>query len=192
MKKIAVCGKGGVGKSFLVYALAKVLEKRGKRVLVVDSDESNQSLSKLFGFSEPASFFLDFLGGKKAVKKSLMERFRSGETPAVLNLIEKDTFKTDEIPEEFIKRKGNIAILSIGKIKEPLEGCVCPMGIVSKEFLQKIDLKEEEVIFLDTEAGVEHFGRGIEKGIDTVIAVAEPYLEAADEMVERIYGGVCI
>lgn len=65
MKKIAVCGKGGVGKSFSVCAFAKAFSKRGKRVLVIDSDESNQTLYKLFGFNEPPSDFMDFLGGKK-------------------------------------------------------------------------------------------------------------------------------
>lgn len=180
MKKVAVCGKGGVGKSFIVYALAKAFSKRGKKVLVVDSDESNQTLYKLFGFKEPPAAFMDFLGGKKTVQQSLIKRFQSGEKEPKMSVIEKDTFSIDDIPDEFIKKDGNIALVSIGKIKEPMEGCACPMGVVSREFLEKIELRDNELIIVDTEAGVEHFGRGIEKGIDTVIAVAEPYLDSVE------------
>ncbi|WP_353684691.1 P-loop NTPase [Thermodesulfovibrio sp. 3907-1M] len=187
MKKIAVCGKGGVGKSFIVYALAKAFLKRGKRVLVVDSDESNQTLYRLFGFNEPPFSFMDFLGGKKSVQQSLIKRFQSGEKEPKMSVIEKDTFSIDDIPAEFIKKDGNLALVSIGKIKEPMEGCACPMGVVSREFLEKIELLDNEVIVVDTEAGVEHFGRGIEKGIDTVVAVAEPYLDSI-EVAERVVG----
>lgn len=68
----------------------------------------------------------------------------------------------------------------IGKIKEPMEGCACPMGIVSREFIEKIELEENEVMIVDTEAGIEHFGRGVERGVDTVVAVAEPYLDSIE------------
>lgn len=180
MKKIAVVGKGGVGKSLIVFGLTKALVKNGKRVLVVDSDESNQTLYKIFGFNEPPSQFMDFLGGKKTVQQSIIKRFQSGEKEPKMSLIEKETFSIDDIPDEFIKKDGGISLLSIGKIKEPMEGCACPMGVVSREFLEKIDLKDDEIIIVDTEAGVEHFGRGIEKGIDTVIAVAEPYLDSIE------------
>ena len=187
MKKIAVCGKGGVGKSFIVYGFAKAFSKRGKKVLVIDSDESNQTLYKLFGFDEPPSDFMDFLGGKRNVQQSLIKRFQSGEKEPKMSVIEKDTFKINDILEEFIKRDGNIFLVSIGKIKEPMEGCACPMGVISREFLEKISLKEDEIILVDTEAGVEHFGRGIEKGIDTVIAIAEPYLDSV-EVAEKAIG----
>lgn len=180
MKKIAVCGKGGVGKSFIVYGLAKILAKKGKKVLVIDSDESNQTLYKLFGFIEPPSAFMDFLGGKKTVQQSIIKRFQSGEKEPKISVIEKNSFTIDDIPADFIRKDGNIALFSIGKIKEPMEGCACPMGVVSKEFLDKIELRDEEVVIVDTEAGVEHFGRGIEKGIDTVLAIAEPYLDSIE------------
>jgi CO dehydrogenase maturation factor len=187
MKKIAVCGKGGVGKSFIVYALAKAFLKRGKKVIVVDSDESNQTLYRLFGFNEPPSSFMDFLGGKKSVQQSMIKRFQSGVKEPKMSLIEKDTFSINDIPAEFIKKDGNLAIVSIGKIKEPMEGCACPMGVVSREFIEKIELEDNEVMLVDTEAGVEHFGRGIEKGIDTVIVVAEPYLDSI-EVAEKAIG----
>lgn len=180
MKKVAVCGKGGVGKSFIVYGISKAFAKRGKSVIVVDTDESNQTLYRLFGFSEPPESFMDFLGGKKAIQQSIKKRFQSSEKEPVMSMIEKSSFNVSDIPYEFIKKDGNIVLISIGKIKEPLEGCACPMGIISREFLEKIELGDNEIIIVDTEAGLEHFGRGIEKGIDTVIAVAEPYLDSIE------------
>ncbi|WP_028845508.1 AAA family ATPase [Thermodesulfovibrio thiophilus] len=180
MKKVAVVGKGGVGKSFVVYGLTKALVKRGNRVLVIDSDESNQTLYKLFGFDSPPSAFMDFLGGKKTVQQSIIKRFQSGEKELKMSLIERKIFSIDDIPDEFIIKDDRMFLVSIGKIKEPMEGCACPMGVVIREFLDKIELKNTEIIIVDTEAGVEHFGRGIEKGIDTVIAVAEPYLDSIE------------
>ncbi|GLI53690.1 nucleotide-binding protein [Thermodesulfovibrio yellowstonii] len=180
MRKAVVCGKGGVGKSFIVYGISKSMANKGKNVLVVDTDESNQTLYRLFGFSDPPESFMDFLGGKKAIQQNIKKRFQSSEKEPTMNVIEKSSFSVSHIPREFIKKDGNIALISIGKIKEPMEGCACPMGIISREFLEKIELKENEVIIVDTEAGVEHFGRGVEKGIDTVIAVAEPYLDSIE------------
>lgn len=184
MKKVSVCGKGGVGKSFVVYGLAKAFLEKGKKVIVVDTDESNQSLHKFFGFSEPPLDFMGFLGGKEALKERLMQGFRKGEKEPKVKIFEKESYTLEEIPEEFLKKKGNLFLISIGKIKEPMEGCACPMGALSREFLEKIRLKEDEIVIVDTEAGIEHFGRGIEKGVDTIIVVAEPYLDSI-EIVEK-------
>ncbi len=180
MKKTVVCGKGGVGKSFIVYGIAKAMVRKGKNVLVVDTDESNQTLYRLFGFNEPPQPFMDFLGGKKTIQQSIKKRLQSSEKEPKMSVIEKSTFRISDIPAQFVKKDGKIALLSIGKINQPMEGCACPMGIISREFLEKIELGEDEAIIVDTEAGVEHFGRGIEKGIDTVIAVAEPYLDSIE------------
>ncbi len=185
MPKIVVTGKGGVGKSFVVYVMARVLSERGERVFVVDTDESNQTLYRLFGFENPVLSFMDYLGGKQKVKQSLMKRLKSGEKEVKTSLIEKESFTLEDLPEEIIQRDGKIAFMSVGKIKEPLEGCACPMGVLSREFLEKVVLKDREYILVDTEAGVEHFGRGLEKGIDVVIALAEPYLDSI-EVAEKI------
>jgi hypothetical protein len=67
----------------------------------------------------------------------------------------------DEIPAEAVSRRGDIAVLSIGKIGEPVEGCACLYGLLAKEFLKNFELREDEVALVDTEAGIEHFGRGL-------------------------------
>ncbi len=185
MKKIAVCGKGGTGKSFLVFCLAKVFLEEGKKVLVIDTDESNYGLYRLFGFNEPPLELIDFLGGKVAFKEKMKKKIIKGEKESKISLLEQENYFLENIPKEFFKKRENLYLLTIGKIKKPLEGCACPMGVLSREFLEKLILKENEVVVVDTEAGIEHFGRGIEKAIDTVIAVAEPYLEAL-EVAEKI------
>lgn len=180
MVRMAVCGKGGVGKSFVVYGLAQAFLKKGKRVLVLDADESNQSLYKLFGFEAPPHSFMDFLGGKKVFAQKLREAFRKGEGEPKMTVLESERFTLSELPGEILKVKGELYLMSVGKIKEPLEGCACPMGVLGREFLEKLELKENEVLIVDTEAGIEHFGRGLEKGIYTVIVVTEPYLDALE------------
>jgi len=86
----------------------------------------------------------------------------------------------DDIPEKYKLKKNGIELVYSGKINTAMEGCACSLASVSKELLEKIKLQDKEFIVVDTEAGVEHFGRGIEKGIDTVIAVSEPYLDSIE------------
>ena len=69
-------------------------------------------------------------------------------------------------------------MVAVGKIHQALEGCACAMGVVSKEFLKKLRLDPDQVALADMEAGIEHFGRGIETGVDVVLAVVEPSLES--------------
>jgi|YelNatPaOPRAMG01_1025707.scaffolds.fasta_scaffold11163_9 CO dehydrogenase maturation factor len=178
MKKIAVCGKGGVGKSFIVYLLANLFIKKGYSVLVVDSDESNMTLHKLFGFPETPKSFMDYLGGRRSIQQRMMRRFQTQGGESKMKVIEKDSIRSEDIPDEYIKRKDGLSLISVGKIKEPLEGCACPMGVISRELLEVVEQKDDGVVLVDTEAGLEHFGRGIESGIDTVIVVSEPYVDS--------------
>ncbi|MGQ9788939.1 MAG: hypothetical protein ACUVQM_06545 [Candidatus Hadarchaeaceae archaeon] len=69
-------------------------------------------------------------------------------------------------------------MVSTGKIHQALEGCACPMGAVSREFLKKFKTLDNEVLLVDMEAGIKHFGRGLETGVDGVISVVEPLLES--------------
>jgi CO dehydrogenase maturation factor len=83
-----------------------------------------------------------------------------------------------ELPEEYLKlTKEGIRFASVGKIEEFGEGCACPYGFLSKELLKRIILDEGEHLIVDTEAGVEHLGRGIEEGIDALVVVVDPTAE---------------
>lgn len=184
MKKIAVCGKGGSGKSVIVRLLASGIRARGRRVLVVDSDESNTGLDRMLGFDSPPSPLIGLLGGKQKLEQEIEARIRSGESEMSLELI-REEMSVASIPPEYIFETDGIKLVTIGKILMSLEGCACPMGIVSRSFLKKLRLEADEIVVVDLEAGVEHFGRGVETSVDCVLVVVEPSLDSL-EVAERI------
>lgn len=173
--KISVCGKGGSGKSTLVTLLANEAQARGLRVLVVDSDESNSGLFRMLGFEQPPIPLMELVGGKKSLKEKM-------DQPSVLS---QDQIPLEHIPSPYMLKRNGLMLVSIGKILQALEGCACPMGVLSREFLKKLRLRENEIAIVDMEAGVEHFGRGIDTSIDFVLLVVEPSLESIT-LAERI------
>ena len=173
--KISVCGKGGSGKSSIVTLLANGAHARGYRVLVVDSDESNSELYRILGFDSAPIPLMELLGGKRSLKQKMSQ-------PEILAQAE---IWLRDIPSEYMLEKDGIRLVAIGKILQSLEGCACPMGILSREFLKKLRLENKELAIVDMEAGVEHFGRGVETSIDNVLIVVEPSLEAIT-LAERI------
>ncbi|MBN1178530.1 MAG: P-loop NTPase [Anaerolineae bacterium] len=175
MKKIAVCGKGGSGKSTLVALLARTLHDRGTRVLVVDSDESNPGLYRVLGFDRRPQPLLDLVGGKKQVFPTF-----SGESASPESLLARDAFSVADLPGGYVVENDGIRMVSVGKILQSLEGCACPMGVLSREFLKRISLQPDERIIVDTEAGIEHFGRGVEASIDSVLIVVEPSFDSLE------------
>ena len=166
--KISVCGKGGSGKSTMVALLANVAQKKGYRVLVVDADESNSGLFRMFGFTSPPRPLMELVGGKDSLKAKM----------GSANVLSESHIATDDIPGECLLQKDRIKFVAIGKILQSLEGCACPMGVLSREFLKKLTLQDNELVIVDMEAGVEHFGRGVDTSIDSVLIVIEPPLES--------------
>ena len=179
VNKIAICGKGGSGKSVLVRLLAEGLRRRGRRVLVIDSDESNTGLFRMLGFEKPPEPLIGLLGGKKKLESMLEEAIRSGIPEMQVDLIRQE-LQLSDIPSQYIFEKNDIRLVNIGKILMALEGCACPMGIVSRSFLKRLRLAPDEVALVDMEAGVEHFGRGVETSIDCVLVVVEPSLDSLE------------
>jgi CO dehydrogenase maturation factor len=185
--KISVCGRGGSGKSTLVSLLARSAKLKGLRVLVVDSDESNSGLFRMLGFDNPPVPLLELVGGKKEVQVKLREALSSDESESGMTILMQDMLTMDDIPTKHILGKDGLRLVCIGKIHQSLEGCACPMGVLSREFLKKLILKEDEIAIVDLEAGVEHFGRGVETSIDRVLVVVEPSFESL-ELAERVKG----
>ncbi len=184
MNKIAVCGKGGSGKSVVTRLLADGLRARGNRVLVVDSDESNTGLHRMLGFDSPPKALTELLGGKQKLEDELIERVRAGESEMSIDLI-REEMQLADLPPEYMLEEDGIRLVNIGKILMALEGCACPMAIVSRSFLKKLRLEPDEVAVVDLEAGVEHFGRGVETSIDCVLVVVEPSIDSL-EVAEKI------
>ena len=170
--KISICGKGGCGKSSITTLLAKEFAKKGYDVLVIDGDESNLSLHKLLGMDLPKDF-IEYLGGRKEFMKKLREKMDGKE----VELFEGE-ISISSLPKEYLVEKDNIKLLAVGKIHDFGEGCACPMGALLREFLKSLKLNDKEVVIVDTEAGIEHFGRGVEGGCDVIIAVIDPTYES--------------
>jgi CO dehydrogenase maturation factor len=166
--KISVCGKGGSGKSALVTLLAKQALDRNIKVLVIDSDESNSGLFRMLGFERPPAPLMEMIGGKGKLKEKMSQA----------NIFAERQIFVEDIPAQCLMQKDGLVLVGIGKILQALEGCACPMGALSREFLNKLRLTENQIALVDMEAGVEHFGRGIDAGIDNVILAVEPSFES--------------
>jgi len=184
--KISVCGKGGSGKSTTVTLLANEARTRGYRVLVVDSDESNSGLFRILGFDQVPIPLMELVGGKKKVIKKMTRDSSSGDSEKAMTVMMQDAIGIDDIPAGYIRERDNLNLVCIGKILQSLEGCACPMGVLSREFLKKLSLKDDDLVIVDMEAGVEHFGRGVETSIDNVLIVVEPPFESV-EVAARIH-----
>ncbi|MFC1821762.1 P-loop NTPase [Thermodesulfobacteriota bacterium] len=166
-RKIAVCGKGGAGKSTVTALLASVLQDEAFSILVMDTDDSNPGLFRLFGFDQEP----------KPLMK-LLDRFSIGEEKPPAGWLELDEITLQDIPPEFTLSHDGLKFLMVGKIEDPFEGCACSMGDITRDFIDRLILADKEMAVIDTEAGVESFGRGVERSVDTVLIVVEPTFES--------------
>ncbi|MBN2109497.1 MAG: P-loop NTPase [Methanosarcinaceae archaeon] len=171
--KILVCGKGGCGKSTLTALLAQAMCRQGYNVLVVDNDESNFGLHRQLGMELPQDF-LNYFGGKKELVEKMMKAFSSGEKATFFE----HRWEISDIPEAYVSKNGNLSLMAVGKIHDSGEGCACPMGALSKQLLKNIDTSSNDFVLVDTEAGIEHFGRGVEEGCDILLMVVDPSYES--------------
>jgi CO dehydrogenase maturation factor len=166
--KLSVCGKGGSGKSTVVCLLSAAAQNKGLKTLVVDSDESNSGLFRMLGFEKPPIPLMTLVGGKEGIREKMSQT----------SILSEKDITLEKIPHPYINKQDGLWMVSIGKIHQALEGCACPMGALSREFLNKLCLGENEIAIADMEAGVEHFGRGLDAGIDSVVLVVEPSYES--------------
>ena len=182
--RIAVCGKGGSGKSTVSALLAKQMAKT-KNVLVLDIDESNYGLHSQLGMAAPRDL-MEYFGGKKSFKEKQRApkttQFRGlsateGAPNQQSRFFEK-RWSFSDLPSEFVEEKDGVRLMAVGKIHDFGEGCACPMGVLTREFLENLDLGMDDVVIVDTEAGTEHFGRGVDKDFDLILVVIDPSYES--------------
>jgi CO dehydrogenase maturation factor len=169
--KIMVCGKGGSGKSAITVLIARALSKN-RRVYIVDSDESNALLPQMLE-AEPPKALVEYLGGKGNI-------FKRGEIDIVNALATAGRgVRLDDLPSEYhtLSPEG-IRVVTIGKVKEFGEGCACPFNFLAKTLFKNLLLNDDEVVLVDTDAGLEHLGRGVEEGCDAILTIADPTAES--------------
>jgi CO dehydrogenase maturation factor len=166
--KIAITGKGGVGKTTLSALLSYIFSSEGKRVIAVDADP-DANLPQALGISHDESEKIRPI----AEITELIEE-RTGAKPGTIGGIFKINPKVDDIPEGFGYRINGISLLVMGKSKTAASGCYCPENALLRRLLKHLIVERDEVVIVDMEAGIEHLTRGTAEGVDAFVVVVEP------------------
>ncbi|MDT3426261.1 CO dehydrogenase maturation factor [Paenibacillus forsythiae] len=166
--KIAISGKGGVGKTTVAAMFAHLLKKKGNRVLAIDADQ-DANLGMALGFSrEELSEVRTIADDRDLIKK------KTGGEPGVSGSWFSLNPKVDDIPEEYVVSKDGIRLLQMGGASKGGTGCACPQSTLLKTLLNYLVTEEDDAIIIDFEAGLEHLGRSTAKNVDALILVIEP------------------
>lgn len=163
--KIAIAGKGGVGKTTLSAVLSVLYKEEGRNVLAVDAD-SNPNLATALGF--PVTDIIPLTEQKALIEERTQTKL--GGFGGVFKL----NPRVDDIAQKYAVEYDNIKLLVMGTVTMGESGCACPANILVKRLLTHVLLTEKDVVICDMEAGVEHLGRGTAKAVDAMIVVVEP------------------
>lgn len=164
--KLAVSGKGGVGKTTFAALLIKTLSDQGKRVLAIDADP-DANLAAALGIPNPESI------APISSMKELVEE-RTGAKPGSIGGFFKLNPRVDDLPEKCSVAVDHIKFMRLGGVKKGGSGCICPESTLLKALVAHILLARDEVVVMDMEAGIEHLGRGTAAATDKLIVVVEP------------------
>ncbi len=170
--KIAVTGKGGVGKTTIAALLIQELADRGFRVYAIDADP-DANLASMLGFPDADRI-------KPIIELKSLIKERVGSTSEEIGSYFTLNPRVDDIPEEYGVRKGNIRLLVMGHIPKARGGCACPENILVRELVSHALTQEDEVVVMDMEAGIEHLGRGTAQGVDLMLIVVEPSRQSVE------------
>jgi CO dehydrogenase maturation factor len=166
--KIAVTGKGGVGKTTLSALLSYIYSSEGKKVIAVDADP-DANLGSALGISHD-----NIKKVRPIAELSELIEERTGAKPGASGGIFKINPKVDDIPEGFGYTFDNTTLLIMGKSKFAASGCYCPEHALLRRLLKHLIIERDEVVIVDMEAGIEHLTRGTTEGVDAFIVVVEP------------------
>lgn len=166
--KLAVTGKGGVGKTTLASLLAGVYAAEGKTVIAIDA---NPDANLAMGLGLPPQEVARLV--PIAEMKELIEE-RTGAKPGESGGFFKLNPVVDDIPDRFSLSSGNIKLLVMGTVKQGGGGCLCPESALIRSLLAHLLVRRSEVVIMDMDAGVEHLGRGTAQFVDAFITVVEP------------------
>lgn len=165
--KIAIGGKGGVGKTTVTALLARCLAANPEnKVIAIDADPV-ANLAAGLGISEsepitPISELSDLIAERTGAKPGTMGGFFT------LNP------KVDDIPERFSKERDGVKLLVMGTVQSGGSGCICPESTILKALMTHLVLYRDEVVLMDMEAGIEHLGRATSGSVDALVVVVNP------------------
>lgn len=164
--KIAITGKGGVGKTTFAATLARLYADEGKTVLAADADP-DANLGLALGFTEEE---LNQIVPISKMRKLVEERTGADEFNKVFRI----NPKVDDIPDKYAKKCNGVKLLVLGTVETANSGCVCPEHVMLKRIINHLMLRSSDVVIMDMEAGLEHLGRGTTNGMDQFVVVIEP------------------
>ncbi|MFD3155760.1 AAA family ATPase [Haloimpatiens sp. FM7330] len=166
--KIAITGKGGVGKTTLSAIISRIYSEEGYNVLAVDGDP-DPNLALALGF--PPEIINEIVPISE-MKKLVAERTNS--TPETFGKMFKINPKVDDIPDRYCKKYNGVRLLTMGTVDKAGMGCFCPENVLLKKLTSHLILQNKDIVIMDMEAGIEHLGRGTAQGVDVFIVVIEP------------------
>jgi len=170
--KVAISGKGGVGKTTLAGVMARILADRGKKVLAIDADP-DANLASALGFPKEMVEKVTPL-----VAMTPLVEERTGAKKGTYGAMFKLNPKVDDIPDQFGISHRGVKLLMLGSISQGGGGCFCPENVLLKGLMRHLFVGRDEVVIVDMEAGLEHLGRGSTEFVDALIVVVEPGLRS--------------
>lgn len=163
--KIAITGKGGVGKTLTSAMLISIFQKEGHSVLAVDADPDS-SLASSLGFHNPNDI-LPIVNMKELIGE------RTGTKPGDVGAFFKLNPYVSDIPDEFSVQHNGIKLIAMGGFKEEAGGCFCSENAFLKTLLRHLLTKRDEVVVLDMEPGIEHLSRGTADAVNVLLIVVD-------------------
>jgi CO dehydrogenase maturation factor len=170
--KIAVSGKGGVGKTTFSALLIRTLSEQGRRVLAIDADP-DANLAAALGIADA-----DKITPISEMKDLVIER--TGAAPGGIGGFFSLNPKVDDLPEALSAKLENIKLMRLGGVPKGGAGCICPESSLLKALVRHVVLQRDEVVVMDMEAGIEHLGRATAKAVDRLVVVVEPGRRSID------------
>jgi CO dehydrogenase maturation factor len=166
--KIAISGKGGVGKTTLAGVMARILAHRGRKVLAIDADPDS-NLASAIGLPQEGLAKLSPI----ASMTSMIEE-RTGAKKGSYGTMFKLNPKVDDLPDDMGVSYQGVKLLLLGCIPQGGGGCFCPENVLLKNLVRHLLVQREEALIIDMEAGLEHLGRGSTGYVDALVIVVEP------------------
>ncbi len=166
--KLAISGKGGVGKTTLTALMAQVYADAGREVLAVDADPS-PCLAGALGFPDELR---DKLRPISEMDDLIYER--TGAKPGTTGGFFTINPRVDDIPERFSVVHRDVRLLEMGAVDTGGAGCICPEAAILKTLFTHLLFRKDDVLILDMYAGVEHLGRATVDFVDAMLVVVEP------------------
>lgn len=166
--KLAITGKGGVGKTTVAGTLARILAERGLRVYAIDADPDANLASAVGIASEEAAAITPISSMNKLIEE------RTGAAPGSMAPVFKLNPRVDDLPAGLSVEKHGVRLLKLGTVKKGGSGCICPESSLLRSLVSHLVLYEKEAVILDMEAGIEHLGRATARGVDAMLVVVEP------------------